>query len=597
MISRRRRKCITLCSPKKLMVVFCIAAAIYLFKNHNNADEVQIKDYASNTAASGRKLLSTVAWEQCDFEIGHVRNYSDPESWYNSNSISYAWVALYLVLVLIVFTALAIICDDFFVPSLEAISEKLNLSEDVAGATFMAAGSSAPELFTSIAGVTVESDVGVGTIVGSAVFNLLGICALSAAFAGQTLQLDWRPLLRDSMFYGMSICLFILFAFDGQFEVWESAVMLLLYIIYIIIMSFNPHLMKLFDKCCKKKRIRPTGEGEDEIRKFSHVEKGQLHKSLTGGKVSSTKLKTIHSDTNVPKKSESASSTKPNKPSRTPSPLTGEPLPLAEVPGPSAAVEDVPEVEERDVMDWDMDYDDATQCTVLPCLPPVYVDVPSSKVGGNACLGCLRICFSWILFVISFPFIVLFTWTIPDCSTPQTKKWYPLSFLMSIAWIAALSFAMVTLVGRAGCILGIDKFTMGLVVVAIGTSIPDALSSILVARDGYGDMAVSNAIGSNVFDIDLGIGLPFLISSLIRDVTPVKLLSADDQLLLESGEMTLIPHVKFGILLLAILFISLVIFCMTKFRLNKYLGVAFIFMYILFVAYAYIQDLYCDNTC
>ena len=51
-------------------------------------------------------------------------------------------------------------------PSLEAISEKLSLSEDVAGATFMAAGSSAPELFTSVAGVGVESDVGVGTIVG-----------------------------------------------------------------------------------------------------------------------------------------------------------------------------------------------------------------------------------------------------------------------------------------------------------------------------------------------------------------------------------------------------------------------------------------------
>lgn len=64
------------------------------------------------------------------------------------------------------FLALAIICDDFFVPSLEAISEKLDLSEDVAGATFMAAGSSAPELFTSVAGVTVESDVGIGTIVG-----------------------------------------------------------------------------------------------------------------------------------------------------------------------------------------------------------------------------------------------------------------------------------------------------------------------------------------------------------------------------------------------------------------------------------------------
>uniref|UniRef100_A0A1I8FL04 Na_Ca_ex domain-containing protein n=1 Tax=Macrostomum lignano TaxID=282301 RepID=A0A1I8FL04_9PLAT len=44
-------------------------------------------------------------------------------------------------------------CDDFFVPSLEVISEKLNLSEDVAGATFMAAGFVAPELFSSLAAV------------------------------------------------------------------------------------------------------------------------------------------------------------------------------------------------------------------------------------------------------------------------------------------------------------------------------------------------------------------------------------------------------------------------------------------------------------
>ena len=51
---------------------------------------------------------------------------------------------------------------------------------------------------------------------------------------------------------------------------------------------------------------------------------------------------------------------------------------------------------------------------------------------------------------------------------------------MSIAWIAALSFGMVTLVGRAGCILEVDKFTMGLVVVAIGTSIPVRMLSPVV---------------------------------------------------------------------------------------------------------------------
>ena len=44
--------------------------------------------------------------------------------------------------------------------------------------------------------------------------------------------------------------------------------------------------------------------------------------------------------------------------------------------------------------------------------------------------------------------------------------------MMSIFWIAVISFAMVTLVARVGCILDIDQFVMGLVVVAVGTSVP-----------------------------------------------------------------------------------------------------------------------------
>ncbi len=57
--------------------------------------------------------------------------------------------------------------------------------------------------------------------------------------------------------------------------------------------------------------------------------------------------------------------------------------------------------------------------------------------------------------------------------------------------------------------------------------IQDCLSSILVARDGFGNMAVSNAIGSNVFDINLGIGLPFLIAIAIKGGAPFLLVSQE----------------------------------------------------------------------
>ena len=66
---------------------------------------------------------------------------------------------------------------------------QLGVSPDVAGATFMAAGGSAPGLFTSVIGVFIaQSDVGIGTIVGSAVFNILFVIAACAFAAKEALR-------------------------------------------------------------------------------------------------------------------------------------------------------------------------------------------------------------------------------------------------------------------------------------------------------------------------------------------------------------------------------------------------------------------------
>ena len=114
---------------------------------------------------------------------------------------------VYIGALLWLFIAIAIVCDDFFVSALEKITNHLQLSDDVAGATFMAAGSSAPELFVALADNVVVKpgkSMGIGTIVGSAIFNILIIIAFSALLAKQVLVLDWRPLLRDSIWYILS---------------------------------------------------------------------------------------------------------------------------------------------------------------------------------------------------------------------------------------------------------------------------------------------------------------------------------------------------------------------------------------------------------
>merc|ERR1719506_2678411 len=124
-------------------------------------------------------------------------------------------IVLWLAIMIYMFKLLGTVCDEYFVPSLEEISQKLDLSNDVAGATFMAAGSSAPELFTSIvATFLIVNEGGVGAIIGSAIFNILVIVGATCAFAGQVLEIWWYPLARDCSFYVVSILELALFIMD-----------------------------------------------------------------------------------------------------------------------------------------------------------------------------------------------------------------------------------------------------------------------------------------------------------------------------------------------------------------------------------------------
>merc|ERR1719486_484810 len=95
---------------------------------------------------------------------------------------------------------------------------------------------------------------------------------------------------------------------------------------------------------------------------------------------------------------------------------------------------------------------------------------------------------------------------------PDPKRYWSL-FFMSVLNIAICTYIMVDAVNRIGCNLNIKPLIMGLIFLAAGTSVPDALGSIAVAKQGEGDMAVANAFGSNVFDILLGLGVPWFIST------------------------------------------------------------------------------------
>lgn len=170
-----------------------------------------------------------------------------PEDIFSVQDRRRGWVMLHIFGMMYMFVSLAIVCDEFFVPALSVITDKLAISDDVAGATFMAAGGSAPELFTSLIGVFIaHSNVGIGTIVGSAVFNILFVIGMCALVSREMLHLTWWPLFRDVSFYILGLILLIIFFLDNVIMWWESAMLLAGYTLYVSFMKYNVQLERAF---------------------------------------------------------------------------------------------------------------------------------------------------------------------------------------------------------------------------------------------------------------------------------------------------------------------------------------------------------------
>ena len=77
---------------------------------------------------------------------------------------------------------------------------------------------------------------------------------------------------------------------------------------------------------------------------------------------------------------------------------------------------------------------------------------------------------------------------------------------------------------QLGDLLGIDAVIMGFIVIAAGTSVPDTVLSVLSAKRGNYDAAISNVFGSNIFDICICLSVPILLALVLTgSVTPVNL--------------------------------------------------------------------------
>ena len=129
--------------------------------------------------------------------------------------------------------ALLVVGSQLLVTSASEIARALRISEAVIGLTIVAAGTSMPELATSLtAALRKESDIAVGNVVGSNIFNILGILGLGAVL--KPMEISGITLTDLAVMGVFSIALLPLLWTKRQLQRWEGAVLLLGYGVYLM---------------------------------------------------------------------------------------------------------------------------------------------------------------------------------------------------------------------------------------------------------------------------------------------------------------------------------------------------------------------------
>lgn len=160
---------------------------------------------------------------------------------------------------------------------------------------------------------------------------------------------------------------------------------------------------------------------------------------------------------------------------------------------------------------------------------------------------------------------------------PVTKKQLIISVVLAIIGLAAIIFGGDLVVDNASIIakeLGMSEALVGLTIVAVGTSLPELVTSVVASIKKENDIAVGNVIGSNIFNILFILGTSSTISSL-----PI-------------SQITALGINKTLFDLLVVLLSGVLVFIISRFSktLKKWHGVIFILLYVAYLAFIIARD-------
>ncbi|MBQ9716182.1 MAG: calcium/sodium antiporter [Clostridia bacterium] len=147
----------------------------------------------------------------------------------------------------------------------------------------------------------------------------------------------------------------------------------------------------------------------------------------------------------------------------------------------------------------------------------------------------------------------------------KQRKWY-LSLLFIAGGLAGVIFGGDLVVDSASKIavnLGMSEALVGLTIVAVGTSLPELVTSITAARKGDSGMALGNVVGSSIFNIVFILGASSVLSTIGTN-----------------------PDTMFDILFcLGITIFTFVAIALCKKKVNRPVGIAMVLLYIAYMAF------------
>jgi cation:H+ antiporter len=149
----------------------------------------------------------------------------------------------------------------YFADASSAIGDYFRIPRDVKGATFDAISSSMPELLVALYSVIVfkQFEVGIGTIAGSALFNLLIILGICVFLSPVVFKIGKKVISRDALFYMISV--FMLVILIIYFKSWGLIISLVLlggYLIYVLKIASHTKKYRRETKGQEKKPISLT---------------------------------------------------------------------------------------------------------------------------------------------------------------------------------------------------------------------------------------------------------------------------------------------------------------------------------------------------